>query len=377
MRTIKITLVCLALGLVTVSCEKEMEEMDMQATSASPQSVAVAKSLQVNPEIKLKNPEELGLISESLRDYIVVNNAIEETDCGPTEFVAVQNKYIGQLGKEIVPVFGVDYANYLLSLYMDINFVAAYVDVNKTQYFGEKGEYTDLVAKRKLELEKFWNMHGQIRVNGQHSATLNDRNAVAYILYNFFTGLTSEEEAYAYADEFISLNAVLNTLPESPLFSLDGFATPGKLIVIGYGLVKMLSEAGVSQDIVWTGVLAHEWAHQIQFDNMKVWYPKGAADNLPEATRHTELEADFMAAYFMTHKRGATYNWKRVEQFNTLFFQIGDCGFESNGHHGTPAQRMAAAELGYQLANSAQKQGHIMTPEQLHEVFMGSVASIL
>ena len=84
-----------------------------------------------------------------------------------------------------------------------------------------------------------------------------------------------------------------------------------------------------------------------------------------------------MAAYYMTHKRGATYNWKRVEQFFTLFFQIGDCGFDSDGHHGTPLQRMAAAQLGYETANQTQKQGHIMSPQELHEIFVASLSNLL
>ncbi|MCC9169211.1 neutral zinc metallopeptidase [Pontibacter harenae] len=260
---------------------------------------------------------------------------------------------------------------------MDINFIAAYVDESEQQYFGENGEYTSLMDKRKREIEKFWGMPGQIRVNGQHGATLNDRDKVAHVLYNYFTGLPTLEAAHAYADYLLSINAAMSTLPESPFFSIDGFATSGDVIVIGDGLVQMVSEAGVAQDIVWTGILAHEWAHQIQFDNYAGWYPGGAAEDPAESTRYTELEADFMAAYYMTHKRGATYNWKRVEQFFTLFFQIGDCGFESSGHHGTPLQRMAAAQLGYETANQAQKQGHIMSPQELHGIFVASIDNVL
>ncbi|WP_276496489.1 hypothetical protein [Pontibacter litorisediminis] len=356
-----------------------MEEMDttMAASAVSQNSVAAPQGTNITKQVALKDPAELKFIGENLRDYFVINNAVEATECGPTEFVSVQNKYIRMLGQELVPVFGGETANYLFSLYMDINLVAAYFDRTPQQYFGEQGEYTDFMAKRKLELEKFWNMPGQIRVNGQHNATLNDRDKVASILYRYYTGFPTEKDAYAYADMLMGINSMMSTLPESPFFSVDGFATSGNLIVIGDGLVKMLSEAGVAQDIVWTGVLAHEWAHQIQFDNYTAWYPNGAADNAPEATRYTELEADFMAAYYMTHKRGATYNWKRVEQFFTLYFQIGDCGFTSDGHHGTPQQRMAAAQLGYQTASQEQKQGHIMTPEQLHEIFVSSINNLL
>ncbi|WP_161889499.1 M48 family metalloprotease [Pontibacter russatus] len=377
MKSLKIALSCLALGIITVSCEKEMEEMDM-AVSAVTQNAAVAlQPAMPDTLITLKAPSDLKLIGENLRNYLVTKNAVEESECGPTEFVAVQNKYISLLGQELVPALGGSNANYLFGLYMDINFVAAYVDESEQQYFGEKGEYTNFMTKRQRELEKFWDMPGQIRVNGQHSATLNDRDKVAYILYTYFSGLPTLEDAYAYTDYLMSLNEAFSTLPESPFFSVDGFATSGDLIVIGDGLVQMVSEAGVEPGIVWTGVLAHEWAHQIQFDNYTAWYPNGAAEDPAESTRYTELEADFMAAYYMTHKRGATYNWKRVEQFFTLFFQIGDCGFDSDGHHGTPLQRMAAAQLGYETANQAQKQGHIMSPQELHEIFVASLSNLL
>ncbi|PRY09669.1 hypothetical protein CLV24_1186 [Pontibacter ummariensis] len=379
MKTMKIALGFLGLALFATSCENEMEEMDTRLTTSAVTQHAVVSPQdgRLNTRVTLKNLSDVKLISENLRGYFVINNAVEATDCGPTEFISVQNKYIGQLGRELVPVFGGPTANYLFNLYMNINFVSAYFDRSPNQYFGEKGEYTNFVTKRTRELEGFWNMPGQIRVNGQHNETLNDRNKVGYILYNYFSGFASEKEAYDYADILVGINATMATLPESPFFAIDGFATSGNLIVIGDGLVGMMTEAGVEQDIVWTGILAHEWAHQIQFDNTAAWYPAGAADNAPEATRYTELEADFMAAYYMTHKRGATYNWKRVEQFFNLFFQIGDCSFGSAGHHGTPAQRLAAAQLGYETANQAQKQGHILSPQQLHELFVASINNLL
>ena len=89
----------------------------------------------------------------------------------------------------------------------------------------------------------------------------------------------------------------------------------------------------------------------------------------PEATRRTELMADAYSAYYLSHARGAAMQWKRVQQFLQVFFNIGDCSFTSDGHHGTPAQRIAAANWGYNLANNAQKQGHIMTSQEFAALF--------
>ncbi|RAU82935.1 hypothetical protein DP923_06735 [Pontibacter arcticus] len=360
-------LLCGGVTFLTVSCENEMEQMDMKATS-SQNKVSLATG---HDKFALKLPTDAGPISENLRNAIV-GEAVAPSECYNTQFVAVQRKYAAPLVADPI-AFG----NY--SLYTQVNQLYSIYFDRGEQYFGVEGEYTQLVNKRERELAKFWNMPNEITVNGQHGATLDNREAIADVFENFGVGVTSREQAYAIADEFLADNAKSPLLPESPYFSLDGFATSyDQLIVIGDGLVQMVSESGVEADIVWTGILAHEWAHQIQFKNSGKWYPNGGAASDPsEDTRYTELEADFLAAYYMTHKRGATYNSKRVEQFFNLFFQIGDCGFASPGHHGTPAQRMAAAQLGFGLADSAQKQGHIMSIEEAHQYFVANVGKIV
>jgi hypothetical protein len=63
--------------------------------------------------------------------------------------------------------------------------------------------------------------------------------------------------------------------------------------------------------------------------------------------------ADAFSAYYITHKRGAALNRKRVAQFLRVFFDIGDCAFDNPGHHGTPNQRMDAARLGFSIAAEA------------------------
>jgi hypothetical protein len=80
--------------------------------------------------------------------------------------------------------------------------------------------------------------------------------------------------------------------------------------------------------------------------------------------------ADAFAAYYLTHKRGAALNKKRVAQFLEVFFNVGDCAFDDPGHHGTPNQRMKAANFGFNLAHEAQKQGHILTADQFHAAFV-------
>lgn len=372
MKRSRIALLCLGLGFTAFSCDsdQEVEDMASAAKNAMAQSMSEMPLLHqgIADSTALQTPSNLAVLSENAR-ALVINKAVAPSACAPTQFAAVQTGYL-------TPLYSDPYALNYFNLYLDLNFYAAYFD-RSPQYFGANGEYTQLVTKRQRDLEKFWDMANQIRVNGQHNATLNDRERLADVYELVGTNVNTREQALAIADIILSINQLSPNLPESPFFSSDGFAASNKLIVMGDGLVKMVSESGVDAEIVWTGILAHEWAHQIQFKNMSTWYPNGADRDRATATRYTELEADFLASYYMTHKRGATFNWKRVQQFLQLYFQIGDCAFASPGHHGTPAQRMAAAQLGYELANEAQKQGHILTQQEAHAYFVSKVGSIL
>jgi len=121
----------------------------------------------------------------------------------------------------------------------------------------------------------------------------------------------------------------------------------------------------------------HEFAHHIQYENGYFEDEYATTGSAAEQTRYTELMADAMSAYFLTHKRGLALNEKRVAQFLEVFYQIGDCGFTSSGHHGTPNQRMAAAQFGFDLAKEALKQGQILTSEQVYQRFLAAYPSII
>lgn len=293
---LKAGLYILAVVTFTISCETEnLNEM-------APETQQVNQSeLLTNKASLSQSKTSLPQIDENLGDLFIGKNAVEPSECGTTDFVSVQRELIAPLGKDLIAIFGsVEAANNVLSNYIYFNQVHSIFDTS-AQYFGVNGEFTDFMNKRKLELEKFWSMPNIITLNGQHSATLNNKAELMKVLPLFYG-----PNAAAVADELLYINTLSPHIPESPFFAADGFATKFRgrnLIVIGDGIVTMLSETGIEEGIVWTGILAHEWAHQIQFQNFSTWYPEGAADNLPEATRYTELEADFLAAYYMTHKK--------------------------------------------------------------------------
>ena len=87
--------------------------------------------------------------------------------------------------------------------------------------------------------------------------------------------------------------------------------------------------------------------------------------------------ADAYSAYFLAHSRGASMQWKRVREFLQVFYNIGDCAFTDNQHHGTPTQRMAAADWAYSVVNAAQNQGHILTSQEFTALFEAQLPTLI
>ena len=106
-----------------------------------------------------------------------------------------------------------------------------------------------------------------------------------------------------------------------PLFTFNAFAIsapeigiPDK-IVMGDGVLDAYAAIGFD-DVAPQAVFAHEFGHHIQFErNYFDELPAGADPatvDQAELTRHNELMADAFAGYYLTHKRGAALNAKRV-----------------------------------------------------------------
>ena len=168
----------------------------------------------------------------------------------------------------------------------------------------------------------------------------------------------------ACADPWRSRNAV----------SFRGTGLPDK-IVMGDGILEGFAAIGYG-DVAPQAIFAHEYAHQIQFER-DFELPAAEGQDQAEMTRFGELNADAFAAYYMTHSRGENVHKKRVEEFLNVFYQIGDCAFTDPGHHGTPAQRLAAARFGFELADQARAQGHILTAAEFNALFLAEYASII
>jgi hypothetical protein len=247
------------------------------------------------------------------------------------------------------------------------------------QYFGYNGEYTQVMQKTHTDVQRFWNIRSDdIQLLAMHGSMLLDAARVARTYEVVFGVPKATAEAYAAAiKDAVTTSETLNQ-GNHALFTFNAFAfttfggaIPDK-IVMGDAILAGYESLGF-EDVAPQGIYAHEFGHHIQYENGYIDEPvPGTRGRVTEAekTRYTELMADAFAAYFLTHSQGLALNQKRVTQFLEVFFQIGDCGFRSDGHHGTPNQRMAAAQFGFMVAAEAQKQGQVLTSEAFHARFV-------
>ena len=60
-----------------------------------------------------------------------------------------------------------------------------------------------------------------------------------------------------------------------------------------------------------------------------------------------------------------------------MFYQIGDCQFTNDGHHGTPNQRMAAARFGFDMADEDTKHDRTLTSAQFYARFVAQYPTII
>jgi hypothetical protein len=250
------------------------------------------------------------------------------------------------------------------------------------QTFGSSGQYTQKLTKTFKDLKRFWNIDSQnIVLAAMHGTMLTDRSK---LLRTYKAGFGLDDESANYYADFVL--AIIDAYPQlrggdHPMFTFNAFAQssfsfapygviPDK-IIMGDGIMDAFAAIGYA-DVAPQAILAHEFGHHIQFDLNLFEEVSG-----PEATRRTELMADAYSAYYLSHARGASMQWKRVQLFLSVFFNIGDCSFTSNGHHGTPTQRMAAAKWGYEVADAAQKQGHILTAQEFTQRFEAQLPQLI
>ena len=380
--------------LFMVSCKKVSEvtpsdsnvTAELTATAAKEKIVAYIKANNIAPRIKrdavVTSGNHVGKIanrSQSLDlstnadfkfNQDVINRVINPDDyeCGPT--------YVdGYLNQSIQNWTDNDFTLYYYFGNVAFDYVYVFANTDGGQYFGTTGQFTNVTNRSFNSLLRFWNIPTDILLRDAHGNIFADEAKVKSILLLY--GYPDSDATYFAGLLKVAMGSAAFMNYNHPLLTFNAFAaTPDpffgtpKKIVMGDGIQQMYEDLGFG-DVATQGILAHEYGHHVQFAK-NVDFGSG-----PEGTRRTELMADAFAGYFLTHKHGAAINWKRVQQFLEVSYGIGDCGFTSSGHHGTPNQRMKAAAFGYKVANDAQKQGKILTSEEFILLFDAELPTIL
>jgi hypothetical protein len=378
-------------------CQKEIKSDSMLSqnrlnsdskTSANPSAKQLADLKEKMARLKASLPpdfqkklQENGKLIQKMdpqyREAVKRALKVESATCdGNTLLNQWLNKQLADWDDYIfINVFGYDMPN--------LPFNYSWVFENSSnQYFGKNGEYSKTLTKTFKDLKRFWNIEtGKIEMVAAHGSMLNDRDKVIKtftIAYGF-----DQEVAEWLADGVTLLIQVIPQLRhgDHPLFTFNAYSEsavdiPGvgiipPKIIIGDGIMDGYAAIGF-KDVAPQAILAHEFGHQIQFQ-LGVFTDHYTMEEI----RRTELMADAYAAYYLSNARGASMQWKRVKQFLQVFFNIGDCQTTIPGHHGTPNQRMAAAEWAYNLANDAHKQGHILSSEKFTSLFEAALPQIL
>lgn len=245
---------------------------------------------------------------------------------------------------------------------------------SKANRFGAKGEYTQLLTAEMKDLRRFWDIDGsEVQLVPMHGADVyGSVDRLARLIQNAYIGVDDDLANLLGQIVYDNVQANPGMLANGghPYLSLNAFAVgssgqAGGAILMGDGIMQAMAAVGLG-DVAPRAILGHEFGHHVQYQKNLF------ASSLPtaaERTRRTELMADSFSTYFLTHARGESLNAKRLLPSLQSFYQIGDCGFTSSGHHGTPNQRLRASTWGSEVADEAQKQGHILPAMTFDSMF--------
>jgi hypothetical protein len=371
-----------AVTLGTAGCQ------DQQIAPTSPSAGPEFTRRPARPKVDLNHfrlPKSLRIKDQQLGE--VARRAIN-----PDAFVCASTPFVDYLNGTINETLATEPGLLLtlLDLAADVvpTFDAILFQTEATpQFFGYTGEYTHRLLKTERDVKRFWDItSARIQLVGMHGTMLLDVDRVARTYEAVFTiGGQPIPHALALQLAGIVRDALLasRTMDRGnyPLFSVNALAIAGDpslpdKILMGDGLLESYKAIGFG-DVAPQAIYAHEFGHHVQFQKGYFNDPLATSGDAAEQTRYSELMADAFGAYYLTHKRGAALNRKRVAQFLQVYFNGGDCAFDDPGHHGTPNQRMRAARFGFDVADQARKQGHILTADRFHALFVAAYSSFV
>lgn len=249
---------------------------------------------------------------------------------------------------------------------------------DKSHEFGIDGSYTNELTSAMTNLKRFWAFDGsKIQLIPMHGSVYQDVDRITRVyetLYGF-----DHEQARSTAEVVHAVVMVDPALDdgENPYFTFNAFAfSPedaplaqelgvSKRIIMGDGILQGMRGIGLGDKAAPLGILAHEYGHHVQYARDLFESELTGA----KATRRTELMADAFGSYYVVHARGEALNAQRTLDVAKSFYNVGDCGFSSVNHHGTPSQRFRSSKWAVSVVNSAPDQGHKHTGLEFNAKF--------
>ncbi|MFC9392762.1 hypothetical protein ACFTWS_06330 [Streptomyces sp. NPDC057027] len=296
-----------------------------------------------------------------IRDAGIDPNAYQ---CQSTQFRAV----VGKLYEGINNPFGFELVRALGFLDLPMYEALLFGEDSKANAYGLNGEYTQEITSTMKDLKSFWDIKSSdiqlVPMKNDIYSSPERMGRVIAVLYGVDEAVATEFAAQFFPQYFAMEPFLRNG--SNPLLTLNAFAyseegEPHPMgisdrIVMGDGILEVMKEVGLG-DVAPKAIMAHEFGHHVQYEDHLF---SNTTLTGPEATRRTELMADAFGTYYLTHAQGEALNSKRLLDSEKNFYEIGDCGFLSPGHHGTPNQRLASSTWGASVAAGAANQGHIL-----------------
>jgi uncharacterized protein len=91
-------------------------------------------------------------------------------------------------------------------------------------------------------------------------------------------------------------------------------------------------------------IIGHEYAHAMQT----------AFGFQPDVTPISELQADCLSGLYLGTMPDVEFDRQDIDEIRTIAYRLGDYGLAHPDHHGTPAERLQAVEIGIKGAIEGQ-----------------------
>lgn len=314
--------------------------------------------------------DDLGIESSGVDEAVAYAIDPSQYDCKPTAFDTYVDSILADIDSGtlfILAFLGIlDFPTYDALIYGTPG--------NQADYGLPEG-YKGPVKQAVSQSQKFWDVDlFDVKTLAMQNDMLSDHGRMTRIIMALYGD--PEPDAAEAATLIMDIIAAEPGLAENPIFTLNAFAfsavgetdplfagLPDKM-VFGEGLATAFDALDLGP-VGARAVVGHEMAHHVQ-------YEKGYFDSPltgPEATRRTELMADAFGTYFVAHKRGLNYNAVQIHKAEQSFYLVGDCSFTSNGHHGTPNQRLKASVWGAELARATASPFPVLATDTLYNKF--------